>query len=217
MRPKEIVRYADERTSLPVFNIIKQIYQYYANNRYLNRFRRLRDSLRGRISSHFWNEPKDLHVGCGYQRFDDAINMDYVHTPATDYVMDATKTPFPDQSIQQIETYHMVEHVPRPDARQMFEEWNRILVSEGKLILELPDFDGVIKQYLEEDEPEKVDLLLKYVFGSQRFESDFHHWGWNFERLEEELKEAGFDRVEQTQPQDYHAEEAPCLRVEAYA
>lgn len=217
MKPKEMVRYADERTSLPIFNITKRIYKSYANNKYLNKYRRMRDSIRGRVSSHFWDQPKDLHVGCGYQKFDGAINIDYVHTTATDYVMDASKMPFPDHSVSQIETYHMVEHVPLPAARQMFDEWNRILISEGKLIIEVPDFDGVIKEYQEQDNPEKVELLLKYIFGSQRFESDFHHWGWNFERLKEELEEAGFNKVEQAPPQDYHAEEAPCLRVEAYA
>lgn len=217
MNIKRIVNTVDSHTPLPVFETAERVYRAYAENTILNIARRKRDWVRGYFDSQEWEETVFLHLGCGYQRQAGAINIDFVHTPATDYVLDASNLPFPENSVDRIESYHMIEHIPPTTVDRMLVEWNRVLQPGGTLVLELPDFDGVAEAYLDADDPDKVELLLKYVFGSQRFESDYHHWGWNFERLGARIKRAGFDRVERKPPQDYHAEEAPCMRLEATA
>lgn len=212
---KNIVNNVDSHTRLPVFSTVKRMYRAYAENSALNAIRRRRDWIQGYFHSRDWDEPVSLHLGCGYQRQPGAIDIDFVHTTATDYVLDASNLPFPENSVSQIESYHMVEHIPTRTIDRMLVEWNRVLQPGGTLVLELPDFDGVVETYLDADDPDKIELLLKYVFGSQRFESDYHHWGWNFERLSDRIERAGFDQVERKPPQDYHAQEAPCMRLEA--
>ena len=184
-------------------------------NSFLNSLRRKRDYIRGNIASKKWRKSKKLHLGCGFKSFDGYINLDFIKTPATDYVLDARSLPFPDSSVNRIESYHMLEHTSKSSAIDMFAEWYRVLEIDGKLVVELPDFDNVLKEYLRESDNEREDLLLKYIFGSQRFDSDFHYWGWNFERLREELHKQGFRRVERKEAIDNHTDEAPCLRVEA--
>lgn len=215
MNIKRIVNIVDSCTPLPVFETAERVYKTYAENTVLNIVRRKRDWVHGYLDSRDWEEPVSLHLGCGYQQQAGMINIDFVHTPTTDYVLDASNLPFPDNSVDRIESYHMIEHIPPTTVDRMLVEWNRILQSGGTLVLELPDFDGVVEAYLDADDPEEVELLLKYVFGSQRFESDYHHWGWNFERLSGRIERAGFDRVERKPPKDYHTEEAPCMRLEA--
>jgi predicted SAM-dependent methyltransferase len=144
-------------------------------------------------------------------------DIDIVKTPTTDYVLDAGHLPFPDDSIEQIESYHMVEHIPRNELPRMVSEWHRVLEPGGLLVLELPAFDDVVAAYLETDDEEYTETLLRYVFGSQRFQSDYHYWGWNESRLGDVLRANGFENVTRKPATDSHAEEAPCMRIEAFA
>lgn len=212
---KDKIKSLDNTTNLPVLSVSRCIYWGYMKSGYLNYFRRKRDYVKAYIVSRIWKESKKLHLGCGFDHFPKYINSDFIKTPATDYVLDARSLPFPDSSVIKIESYHMVEHVSKNSAIEMFAEWHRVLEDNGKLIIELPDFDNVIREYLNENDDEREKLLLKYIFGSQRFDSDFHYWGWNFERLENELHNQGFKNIERKDATDNHTDEAPCLRVEA--
>jgi SAM-dependent methyltransferase len=144
-------------------------------------------------------------------------DIDIIKTPTTDYVLDAGSLPLPDNSVERIESYHMIEHVPRNELPRMVAEWARVLESGGRLVLELPAFDDVVTAYLETDDGEDTETLLRYVFGSQRFESDYHYWGWNESRLGAVLRANGFEDVTRKPATDSHADEAPCMRIEAVA
>jgi predicted SAM-dependent methyltransferase len=144
-------------------------------------------------------------------------DIDVIKTLTTDYVLDAQHLPFPDDSVERIESYHMIEHLPRDDLRPMFSEWCRVLQPGGHLVVELPDLDGVVAEYLDSEDPEYTETLLKYIFGSQRFDSDYHYWGWNEDRLGELLEDCGFKRIVRKPATDNHADEAPCMRIEAIA
>ena len=37
---------------------------------------------------------------------------------------------------------------------------------------------------------------LRIIFGGQTDEHDYHYFGWNFELLNDSLKEAGFSKIE---------------------
>lgn len=152
-----------------------------------------------------------LHLGCGNQHFEGYINIDLVKTNATDLVCDIQKLPYLENSVIRIETYHAIEHMPRCTFTKALKEWYRILAPKGKLIIECPDFDANVRAYLEGNNPE---LQLLYIFGQQRFSSDFHYFGYNYERLKSILKDANFVDIKRKEPQDYHKETAACLRVE---
>lgn len=153
--------------------------------------------------------PLKLHIGCGNRHFEGYINVDFRKTTATDLVCDIRRLPYPNDAVEIIETYHVIEHLPRHDLPRALKEWNRVLVVGGRLIIECPDFDGAVKQYMQGNE-KRIDN----IFGLQRFAGDIHQFGYNFKRLKTVLGEVGFIDIRDEEPQDYHSNDEPCLRVD---
>jgi len=153
--------------------------------------------------------PLKLHLGCGKRHIDGYINIDLRKTGATDLVCDIQKLPYPDNSVELIETYHVVEHLPRHDFSKALKEWFRVILPGGVLIVECPDFDKAAKEYIEGNEKR-----INNIFGLQRFPGDTHMFGYNFKRLKKVLEKAGFRDIQERKPQDYHTKDEPCLRVE---
>jgi predicted SAM-dependent methyltransferase len=139
------------------------------------------------------------------------INIDFRKTGACDYVCDVTALPFPDASVEIIETYHLIEHLPRSNFEKAIQNWWNKLIPGGMLVIECPDFDRQVKQYLEGD-----DKIINHIFGLQRYSGDTHHFGYNFQRIRELLEAKGYYGIKSTNPTDYHRLEEPCIRVEAY-
>lgn len=131
-------------------------------------------------------------------------------TGATDYVCDIMNLPYPDGLVDRIETYHVIEHIQRKNVIKALEEWQRVLKPGGVLIIECPNFDQAVKDYLQGNEDR-----LNNIFGLQRFEGDTHLFGYNFRRLKLMLENANFSDILEREPQDYHTKDEPCLRVES--
>lgn len=158
------------------------------------------------------NPPEDLrlHLGCGTQRKEGFTNIDHRTTKATDIVCDIRKLPFPDACAATIESYHVIEHVPHVEVRDMLREWARVLKPGGTIVLECPDFDQTVREYIEGNE-----YRIFNIYGLQRFKGDFHLYGYNEKRMREVLEDTGFEDVQFKPPQDYHKDLEPCMRAEA--
>ena len=104
----------------------------------------------------------------------------------------------------------MVEHLTENDAIRTFERWYEILELNGKLVIECPDFDETIRDYLNGN-----SNRIYNIYGYRRFPGDGHLFGYNFERLKARLAAIGFSEIQSCEPQDYHIHEEPCLRIEA--
>lgn len=150
-----------------------------------------------------------LHLGCGQKRLQGFINVDCNYSSATDYVADISKLPCPDNSVERIETYHVIEHIPMPEVKSVLTEWKRVLTVGGLLVIECPDLQGAVTEYLAGNKER-----LFSIYGRQRFPGDTHHWGYDFRSLPELLESAGFSKVRVLPAEDYHKDEEPCLRVE---
>jgi predicted SAM-dependent methyltransferase len=149
-----------------------------------------------------------LHIGCGNKRLEGFVNIDRNPSPATDYVCHAQRLPCPDGCVERIETYHVIEHIPFPAVKPLLTEWKRVLKPGGLLVMECPDFDKAIIEYLDGN----TERLFS-VYGRLRFPGDAHHWGYNSERLKLLVESVGFE-ASILPAQDYHKEHEPCLRVE---
>jgi len=177
----------------------------------------------GRILSTYWTvyvavrvlpARRDLvlHLGCGDRRIPGAVNIDARRNPAVDLVCDVRRLPYRRNSVARIETFHLIEHLPRAGLEGVLRHWLTLLRPGGVLVIECPDFDRAIQDYAVGN-----DERLGNIFGLQRFPGDFHLWGWNPHRLRALLLQVGFAHVEEQPPQDYHTETEPCLRLEAHA
>jgi predicted SAM-dependent methyltransferase len=155
-------------------------------------------------------QPLCLHLGCGQRQREGFLNIDIIPSPAVDLLCDSRRLPFPAGAVSRIETYHMIEHLPRHDFLEALFEWNRVLEEGGTLIIECPDFDATVKEYMEGKK-----FRINNIFGLQRHAGDYHHFGYTFENLAETLQGVGFREIRQEAPTDYHAQDEPSLRITA--
>jgi hypothetical protein len=150
-----------------------------------------------------------LHLGCGNKSLPGFVNIDCNHTSATDFVCDAARLPCPDDSVECIESYHVIEHIPMPTTKSVLAEWMRVLAPSGRLVIECPDLEQAIREYIGGNR----DRLFS-IYGRQRFSGDTHYWGYDSVTLPKMLTEVGFSDIGLFPAQDYHVEKEPCLRAE---
>lgn len=210
---KKIISILDNQFKTNLYGKAVKFEKAYYGSNFLNAVRRSIEPVtvkwKYKLGIKNINNSLKLHLGCGGRHFEDYINIDWRKTRATDLVCDIRKLPYPDNSVNLIETYHVIEHLPRHSLSKALREWYRVLVPGGMLIIECPDFDVAIKKYIEGDEKQ-----LNSIFGLQRFPRDTHQFGYNFKRLKKILKESGFKNIKEREPQDYHSKDEACLRVE---
>ena len=98
-----------------------------------------------------WKEgqPLRLHLGCGENRFDGYVNVDYQpseHTVqrriAADLFADITTLDLPDLTVDEVRLHHVFEHFNRPSALALLIRWHRWLKTGGRLHIETPDLMG---------------------------------------------------------------------------
>jgi len=209
---KKAVDIADNHLGTGIYAQVKRFQQFLNQFDTLNVIRRFYSSLKIKLSyaaSVMNRMPLKLHLGCGNRYLEGFVNIDWRKTSATDLVCDIKRLPFPDQTIESIESYHVLEHLPRHDVKDTLKRWRRLLMPGGTLIIEIPDFDEIVRRYLAGD-----DSQLDGIFGLQRFTGDFHLFGYNRNRFMALLKQAGFYEIREEMPKDYHAKDWPCLRFE---
>ncbi|MEW5815994.1 MAG: methyltransferase domain-containing protein [Spirochaetota bacterium] len=120
---------------------------------------------------------------------------------------DCTKSlPFPDISVDEINCTHFLEHVYRSEAVAIVKDYHRVLKEGGKLLIEVPDLEKYIHQYLEADLKnkradqfiEKTLLTLRERPGlfmkALQFFGFFsrHRWLYDEDSLTALVKECGF-------------------------
>jgi len=155
-------------------------------------------------------KPLNLHLGCGQRHLDGFLNIDIIPSPAVDLLCDSRRLPLPSGCVSRIETYHMIEHLPRHDFFEALFEWNRVLEEGGLLIIECPDFDTTVREYVDGKK-----FRINNIFGLQRHPGDYHLFGYTFENIEAILNKLGFREIRQESPTDYHASDEPSLRITA--
>lgn len=155
-------------------------------------------------------QPLKLHLGCGLHRLPGFLNIDIMPSSAVDLQCDSRRLPLRAGSVSRIDTYHMIEHLPRHDFIEGLFEWNRVLAEGGTLMIECPDFDATVREYLE-----GKNFRINSIFGLQRHPGDFHLFGYTFESLREILQSLGFRDIRPEPPTDYHAADEPSLRLTA--
>lgn len=90
-----------------------------------------------------------LNLGCGTRYHPAWTNVDF--TPADTHVIAADVAkgiPFPDRSFDVVYHSHLLEHLPKPAAREFLKECYRVLRPEGILRIAVPDLEAIVHHYL---------------------------------------------------------------------
>lgn len=153
-----------------------------------------------------------LHLGCGNVYKPGFVNIDIQQNSSSDVdlVADVTNLPLPDNTVEVIESYHLIEHLSRPEFLKALPHWYKLLVNGGRFIAELPDFEKVVGQYLIGKKE-----YIEHIFGNQTTPWQFHKWGYDFKSLKKDLEAVGFKDVVLKEATDYHTDDEPCFRIEA--
>jgi glycosyltransferase involved in cell wall biosynthesis/predicted SAM-dependent methyltransferase len=150
-----------------------------------------------------WQEgrPLRLHLGCGEQRFDGYVNIDYpadqhnVMRVRPDYEANITQMDFPPQSVDEVRLHHVFEHFNRVTALAMLIKWQQWLKIGGVLHLETPDLMGSA-EIMVSNLPWNIKMgTVRHLAGDQAAEWAYHVDHWFPDRYKHTLGALGFGNV----------------------
>jgi len=162
-----------------------------------------------------------LNLGCGLKPIiaPGWINIDAVpQCPGVEYdnVMTLANHHSLTGLVDEIRCIHVIEHLPRPfgftkpNAETALKLWRTMLRDGGRLIVECPDLDAVLRIYV----AHPASRLKRVIFGLGRWDGDEHQWGYGRSELSDLMAYCGFRIVYVGEGQDEDQAWCPCVRVE---
>lgn len=103
--------------------------------------------------------------------------------------------PYPPDSVDEIRSVQVLEHVGMKEAPVVLRHWHSLLKSGGVVHVDVPDFEETARQLLAQPDEAAKDWYYRLVYGSQKNAYAFHKNGFSPARLEWLLREAGFREV----------------------
>ncbi|QXG79409.1 class I SAM-dependent methyltransferase [Rhodospirillum rubrum] len=146
-----------------------------------------------------------LNIGCADVDKPGYINVDARKTKVTHLVSNAWDLDcFEENSVHEIYSRHMLEHLNPEYAKLALQKWFYILEPEGKLVVIVPDIEFHARQLLGVSRSSFGDQMEHAFAGfwgwreKERGGSDFdaHQWGYTVATLENEIGAVGFERIE---------------------
>lgn len=157
-----------------------------------------------------------LNLGCGNDIKSGYINIDkYNNTGKVDHQWDLGKIEMDDNSVDEIFTSHVFEHIPINDVYGVLEEWERVLKVGGKIVMRLPNLETEMKIWLNIPDDKKW-FEVHRIFGGQSYKGNTHFSGHNpqslkmlIERFNFKVKKCGVGNSEFGEEIQLEAERIP--------
>jgi predicted SAM-dependent methyltransferase len=142
----------------------------------------------------------NLHLGCGKRYIPGFVHIDLDDYPHIDYQSDISDlSMFSDNSVDLIYCCHTFEYFDRQDAQnKILLEWHRVLKKKGILRLAVPDFEALVKVYLQYGDLNKIAgplygrMVIKTPNGEKAI---YHKTVYDFSSLKALLESTGFTNV----------------------
>lgn len=134
-----------------------------------------------------------LNLGCGDVNLPGFINID--NRIDTNYdVLDDVRylREFEENSVSLIYASHILEHFSRHEYKDVLSRWYSLLSSNGILRVAVPDLESAAQYYIDTKDLRAITGLM---YGGQDYSGNFHHWGWDYTQMENDLFETGFVSV----------------------
>lgn len=149
-----------------------------------------------------------LNLGCGDEILDGYINCDMDNAKA-DMLFDAAIIPFPDNSVDEIRAYHLIEHFPFQKGLSVLKEWFRALKPNGKLIMETPDLLNTCKTFVESDEQSRIILYGHFFAWPDLSPYQAHYFLFTETQMIWSLESVGFTNIQRIKPDSIYAAANP--------
>lgn len=154
-----------------------------------------------------------INLGCGSKFVDGYINVDVVKPqgdiPTNQLFMEddvRELNNFQPNSVDEIVSFHLVEHIPVYDVEPTLIRWHEVLKPGGHIIVELPDIVKSCVNLLQMITTKDSTLLynngLLGIYGTPDPSNVWmeHKWGWTFETLCQQFRNAGFVNIREEIP-----------------
>lgn len=139
-----------------------------------------------------------LNIGCGNNTKNDEkvkwINIDIRKLKNVDYIMDATKLDFENNIFDFVYSAHVLEHFSHQHTQTIVNEWVRVLKKNGELFIAVPDILKISKAFINADIG--IDMVIKYFYGGQGYDSNFHKAGFCFSLMKKIMRNSGLKDIE---------------------
>lgn len=173
------------------------------------------DRSKQKLRDMFGSSILKLNIGAGDQKLEGYKSVD-LYAANADYKLDARRlTSIQDESVDEILTVHMLEHISPYEVYSLLKEWRRVLKPNGKLVIEVPDMQAMCKEFTSGNLGTRYHML-NCIYGTGDWGKPSytpHVWGWEYEMLLIHLFKSGFRHIERKPAQFPHM--SPNLRVEA--
>jgi predicted SAM-dependent methyltransferase len=144
---------------------------------------------------------KKLDIGCGAVCAEDFTPWDI-----KDGRFAHDLSAIADGQLDAIKASHVLEHISFRKSLEVLREWARALRIGGELFIAVPDFDLIVKSYVEgADDPVEM-----WTVGGQKDEHDQHLSIWNRRKLVEALGIAGLEVVGDWKSKQHDCSHAKC-------
>lgn len=165
----------------------------------------LENSIKNKVET---GQPIKLHLGCGPVILENYINIDgeYAANIPGVVVYDITQQlPIPDNSVEEILTVHVIEHLAPNEVSKTLKEWHRILKPGGSVATEWPDLLKACKFLVEDpsriysDNKKVKKMGVAGIYGNIAKHKDpimLHKWGYSAEAMCKLYQDNGYTRTE---------------------
>lgn len=136
-----------------------------------------------------------LNLGCGIYAIPGMINIDQRPGVNPDIVADVLNLSYGPGTVDEIYCGHLLEHLTWDEGQQALRHWHEILKKGGTIMLTVPDFDFLAKQYLENPTAKNTKAMNDLYIYSYCQESH-HRYCYGPALLKAAITEAGFGDVE---------------------
>jgi len=140
-------------------------------------------------------EKVKYNIGSGGDIIEGYVSVDlYANADIKD---DITKlTTIKDNSVDEVLTTHVLEHLSDKDVFPAMYSIYRILKPGGEWLIEVPDLIWVLKDFMDTPDQNRWGWKLQTIFGLQCHNGEYHRTGFSDWRLGQMLKEVGFTNIQ---------------------
>lgn len=142
-----------------------------------------------------------VHLGCGETYLKGYHNVDFPQAEHTtvairaDQYADIRTLDYAPESVSEVRAHHLFEHFTRAQALALLFRWRRWLAPGGFLVLETPDAEGIMRDFMKTKNLTEKLVLERHLFGSEEAAWAIHYDGWFEEKYRFVLSSAGFEVV----------------------
>jgi predicted SAM-dependent methyltransferase len=144
-----------------------------------------------------------VEVGSGESPTKGYIHCDIRDLPQVDYVCNAWDLPFKENTLDEIHTRYLLEHLTRDEGGRAIKEWYSKLKNGGYVDIVVPDLNATAKLLFQPGKSKQVihdvsnaEHAIASFYGWQTHDKDHHKWGYNLATLSALLRNVGFVHIE---------------------